>query len=166
MGNLNPKSLLEHLGIAYDDRPNRLRLCCPFHDDRNPSAGFYEDSEKFFCYTCSLSLDLVGFYAKHQGVSRSKAETELEKVFGDLPKLEIEDRKERINRIRSRTDRVLDGLKKLGLRECVKREEALELVVWQYERGKINFQKFCILVGRWIEENGEEPVKSVQQELE
>lgn len=83
--NLTPESLLNLLGVEYAEKTNRLSMLCPWHDDTDPSSGFYLDTQRFFCFSCELTLDLVGFYSKFKEVPRQDAQRELEKEFGDLP---------------------------------------------------------------------------------
>lgn len=39
----------------------RRQVICPFHDDHSPSAKCYEDTNKFFCFTCGISLGVFDF---------------------------------------------------------------------------------------------------------
>jgi len=82
---LTPETLLAMLGIDYAEKTNRLSMLCPWHDDTDPSSGFYLDTQRFFCFSCELTLDMPGFYAKMKEVPRQDAQRELEKEFGTLP---------------------------------------------------------------------------------
>ncbi|MFC3196328.1 CHC2 zinc finger domain-containing protein [Parapedobacter deserti] len=45
-------TVLEHYGI----RMNRNRMvCCPFHDDKNPSMQVYPDTNTVFCFSGNCS---------------------------------------------------------------------------------------------------------------
>lgn len=65
---MTPDKLLDKLGIEFVDKTSggtgRWSICCPFHDDRTPSAAFYEDSHIFHCFTCQLSLPMIQFYKR------------------------------------------------------------------------------------------------------
>jgi len=89
---LSPESLLDLLGVDYAEKTNRLSMLCPWHDDTDPSSGIYLDTERFFCFSCELTLDLVGFYARFKEVPRADAERELTKEFGGLPEKRVVDR--------------------------------------------------------------------------
>jgi len=84
---LIPETLLNLLGVEYTEKTNRLSMLCPWHDDTDPSAGFYLDTQRFFCFSCELTLDMAGFYARFKEVPYHDALRELEKEFGDLPKV-------------------------------------------------------------------------------
>lgn len=48
--------------LRYDLRVGRSdMICCPFHDDRNPSLKLYDDH--FFCYGCHKSGDVIDLVA-------------------------------------------------------------------------------------------------------
>lgn len=78
-----PRQVLDLLGLEYFERNNRLMMCCPFHDDTDPSSGFYEDTELFHCFACSYTFDPTRFYAKYQGIDYNRAEQDLERRFGE-----------------------------------------------------------------------------------
>jgi len=92
MRTLSPETLLDLLGVDYLEKTNRLSMLCPWHDDTDPSSGFYLDTERFFCFSCELTLDLVGFYARFKEVPRQDAERELTKEFGGIPEKRVVDR--------------------------------------------------------------------------
>jgi len=92
MKGLSPETLLALLGVDYNEKTNRLSMLCPWHDDTDPSSGFYLDTQRFFCFSCELTLDLVGFYAKFKEVPRADAERELTKEFGGIPAKRVVDR--------------------------------------------------------------------------
>lgn len=85
MKDLSPETLLDLLGLDYAERTNRLSMLCPWHDDTDPSSGFYLDTQKFFCFSCEISYTLTQFYANFKGVTEQEAENELQKEFGSIP---------------------------------------------------------------------------------
>ena len=63
-------ALLDELRRAGTDvsRPSKIR--CPFHDDRNPSAGVYQgqdDAWRFKCHGCGLNGDIFDIRASLSG---------------------------------------------------------------------------------------------------
>lgn len=49
---------------------DRKKLCCPFHDDKNPSAGIHQTDAGFWyfhCYVCDINEDVWGIRARVQG---------------------------------------------------------------------------------------------------
>lgn len=83
--NLSPQKLLDMVGCSYQEKSTRFQMCCPFHDDRTPSSGFYKSTDLFYCYSCDLTLDVIGFYARIKRIARQKAEEELLVKFGGIP---------------------------------------------------------------------------------
>lgn len=149
-GVLTPKLLLEGLGIRYIDRPNRLGFCCPFHNDTDPSAGFYQDTQLAHCFSCSYTLDMVGFYARWHGFNRADAEVDLKRSFGlDIPEREI------INTMPSAKARVLAEKKlfelkgKLDFRHHAALGEKLDKIILVYERGLIDHKKLDKAIKMW-----------------
>lgn len=79
---LRIRRTLDLLGIEYIEKTNRLAFKCCFHDDRDPSAGFYIDTGLAHCFSCGYTLDDKRFYAKFQGITEDQAERELERATG------------------------------------------------------------------------------------
>jgi len=79
-----PRQLLDLIGIQYLEKTGRLQFCCCFHDDRDPSAGFYLDTGLAFCFSCEYTLDTIQFYAKYKEMPRREAIRDLEKTFGEI----------------------------------------------------------------------------------
>lgn len=55
LSNVNMKEVLNRYGIKM----NRDMFCCPFHNDKSPSAKFYKNS--YFCFGCGKTGDLIQF---------------------------------------------------------------------------------------------------------
>lgn len=139
-----PEQVLQRLGLPYQSRGNRLQTCCPFHDDRDPSAGFYLDTKLFHCYACELTLDVQGFYAKVKGISRAKAMADLgiedvrHAVFGtEIACLRLEG--ECV--LKTRTDLPRKTHAAMG--------EKLDKLILVAERGIIPASKAKLLFERW-----------------
>lgn len=45
------------------------KLICPFHDEKTPSMVIYEDSNRFKCYGCGESGDILDFIQKYEEIS-------------------------------------------------------------------------------------------------
>lgn len=65
--------ILQEHGVDYDDQGSRLMVCCPFHPDRNPSAGIWAHSGYFRCFACGVTVDFAGYLVRALGVSRLEA---------------------------------------------------------------------------------------------
>ncbi|MEL7275560.1 MAG: CHC2 zinc finger domain-containing protein [Pseudomonadota bacterium] len=64
------EALLGHFGLDYDKRGAQLRLCCPFHDDTNPSfsitleATSEAKANTWHCFGCRESGSIIDFAAR------------------------------------------------------------------------------------------------------
>jgi len=66
---------------------------CPFHGHRGDvraSARVYESSQKFHCFYCGFTLDVIGFVQEYEGFNFLRALSFLEQNF-NVPKIEFED---------------------------------------------------------------------------
>jgi DNA primase len=68
-------TVLEH----YHLKPNKNKMvCCPFHDDKNPSMQVYADTNTVFCFSgnCKMNgkkLDAIQFIQDKENVSKHEA---------------------------------------------------------------------------------------------
>lgn len=64
---------LESKGIypATKENSNKIKYCCPLHDETLPSFVVYSDSEyeNFFCYGCKAGGSFISLYASLEGLS-------------------------------------------------------------------------------------------------
>lgn len=59
---------------SINTRKNRFNICCPFHNDRNPSFTIYTDTNKFRCWSgCNEGKtgDVIDFVALSLNTSKS-----------------------------------------------------------------------------------------------
>lgn len=47
--------------------------CCPFHDDRSPSFTIYDGGQRFYCFGCEASGDVLDFMQRIAGVGLVEA---------------------------------------------------------------------------------------------
>jgi len=145
---LTPEMLLDYLGIKYRVRSNRLSMCCVFHGDRNPSAGFYLDSNKFYCFTCRLSLTMLDFYAKYLGLSSAVAEEQLREQFGFV--LDHESAAERAKMVAFLRGRAEVVWRAIGpWPDKARAWEEIEAILWHYGLGKQTPEQVGQDVRRW-----------------
>lgn len=129
---MSPKELLTRLRIPFVEKGGRLSLRCPLHDDRTPSASFYLDSGRFYCFTENLSMDMVGFYARLREVSRKEAAETLGLEEKERPRLSSL----LLEKTRRAAERSLEGK---DWATKVQGWESLDRILWTYEReGKPN----------------------------
>jgi DNA primase len=68
-------SVLEH----YHIKPNRNKMvCCPFHDDKNPSMQVYAETNTVFCFSgnCKMNgkkIDAIQFIQDKENISKHEA---------------------------------------------------------------------------------------------
>ena len=72
LGRENPDSIFSLVGEArrrglfdkeYKDRGSEYLVCCPFHNDEDPSMSIRESTQSFYCYGCEARGGLVSFLA-------------------------------------------------------------------------------------------------------
>lgn len=64
----------ERLGIVGKrTSAGQGRWRCPFHDDHSPSMACYDDTNRYYCFTCHASGDVANLYAKVRGLSPVEA---------------------------------------------------------------------------------------------
>jgi len=69
------------------------QVSCPFHGHRGDvrkSARVYESSQKFHCFFCGFTLDVIAFVQEYEGCNFLRALSILEQQFS-VPQIEFED---------------------------------------------------------------------------
>lgn len=61
------------------------KVCCPFHDDKNPSMTVNVANGKYNCFGCDAQGDFIKFYQKKHGVDFKKAVDELMRQTNSRP---------------------------------------------------------------------------------
>lgn len=144
---MTPQELLDKLGIQYQSKTNRLQMKCFWHNDRNPSSGFYLDTQRFFCFSCEITLDMAGFYAKYREISRNEALRELgleEQVDRGYDRVRLQ----RFNLI---GERLLGERKWVGRLKHAALAEIKDKIEWAYERHLLNNLQFDLAIARWYQ---------------
>lgn len=67
-------------GIDGKHQGDRIIVKCPFHNDNNPSAVIFKDTNYFHCSTCNLTLNYWGFIAKIEGLAIDDKSAIVEKL--------------------------------------------------------------------------------------
>ena len=72
-------------GLEFRQRGRYFRVSCPFHSEKTPS--FYVDAERqrFKCFGCGVSGDVIDFVMKHKNISFRDALKYLGISGGDMP---------------------------------------------------------------------------------
>jgi DNA primase len=85
--------LAEKYNLELTKQGNLFITYCPFHrDEHRPNFTIYEETDSYFCYTCSKGGNAADFYAKMEGITYAQAEY---KLYSDLNTL-----LDKINKIR------------------------------------------------------------------
>jgi len=71
------RAVCEMYGMDFS---NRGQACCPFHDDKNPSASV--KNGRFHCFVCNLHLDIFDFVQQITGCDFKTAKETLNAAFG------------------------------------------------------------------------------------
>ena len=62
-------SIIESTGVELNRSGTRHVGLCPFHDDRNPSFYVFTDTDRFKCFGCGESGDVIDFIRKYYDLS-------------------------------------------------------------------------------------------------
>lgn len=143
------RKVLDMVGIEFYERPNRFAMCCPFHDDRDPSSGFYLDTGLFHCFADDITVDVVGFYARFKEIPISEAERELSLAFGEPPQRIRVDPIE-LARARARGESTLKEVSSLlPMRDHAYLGEQLDRTLLFFERGYLDKEKLDKCLEIW-----------------
>jgi len=63
------------------------KACCPFHPDRSPSFTIFDGGQRFMCFGCGASGDVLDFVQRANGVSLPEAARML--GAGEVPKIAL-----------------------------------------------------------------------------
>lgn len=90
---IDVEKFLIEMGLDYYEDNKRFMVCCPFHNDSEPSCGLWKDSGYFECFACHEKGSLVEFVAKvenipiFQAVRRVRGQTKLSDLQDTLSRM-------------------------------------------------------------------------------
>lgn len=67
--------------ITYNSNPNMFHICCPFHEDKNPSFTIMRDSGFWRCWSEGIYGDIIDFYSRFFGKTFPQSVLEIAKQF-------------------------------------------------------------------------------------
>lgn len=67
--------------IVYNSNPNMFHICCPFHEDSNPSFTIMRDSGFWRCWSEAIYGDIIEFYSRFFGKTFSQSVLDIAKQF-------------------------------------------------------------------------------------
>ena len=83
----NPLQSVAGAQIRLSRSGNEWKGCCPFHADRSPSFTIFADGERFHCFGCGASGDVLDYVMHLYGLGMVDAAHRL--GAGDLPKVHL-----------------------------------------------------------------------------
>ena len=75
---------VEAVGVRLRGRGRVRQGVCPFHDELEGSFTVYSDSERFYCFGCGLSGDVLDFIQQAEGLSLPEAIARLDGGHGPV----------------------------------------------------------------------------------
>lgn len=166
LNNLKMQDVLD----KYNIKTIKGKFCCPFHNDRTPSAKAYDNS--FFCFACNKGGDVIQFVQDYFNISFIDAIKKINKDFNlnlqntkmsidELKKLAEETRKKRLEKERKEreyrskmlnlcnTSRILEKARE-DIKSCLNPynweeiEETCALLTEQIELLDMEFEKMNV----------------------
>lgn len=96
------RAALEQAGVSKWLGNGRRQCRCPFHDDRNPSAGIHRANNGqawlFTCCACGISTDVIGVVAMTRNMSAGDVLRHLHETGELLPGVAVQRTREEPNR--------------------------------------------------------------------
>lgn len=81
LGDKNFQIILSALGVQdYDEQ--RMRCCCPIHNEKTPSFIYSRDRYAFHCFGCGVNVDVIDALMRGQNMTFAEAVQELFKQAG------------------------------------------------------------------------------------
>ena len=74
--------VLDYYDIVY--RPGRVRqkICCPVHDEKDPSCSIDLDADWFNCHSCHAGGDAFSLIMLKEGIDFATAKSRAEEITG------------------------------------------------------------------------------------
>lgn len=92
---ISPADVARKFGL----KESHGRFLCPFHDDHHASMAVYEDSRRFYCFSCHARGDAADLWAKMRGRPLRAAAEELCREYGLECREESREERERRQRV-------------------------------------------------------------------
>ena len=83
----NPLQAIAGAQVQLHRNGNEWKGCCPFHADRSPSFTIFADGERFHCFGCGASGDVLDYVMRLHALDMVDAARRL--GAGDLPKADL-----------------------------------------------------------------------------
>jgi len=77
--------LVDKYGLEVTKQGNLFVTYCPFHkDEHRPNFTIYEDTDSYYCYTCSKGGDAIDFFARMEKIPYTQAKHRLHSDLSSL----------------------------------------------------------------------------------
>lgn len=73
------KDILEYYGIQ--PQKGRNNYICPFHNDKHPSAGITKDGNKFHCFSCGWTGNIIDIVMEFEKLGKKEAMKFIDEKF-------------------------------------------------------------------------------------
>ena len=83
----NPLQAIAGAQVQLHRSGNEWKGCCPFHADRSPSFTIFADGERFHCFGCGASGDVLDYVMRLYALDMVDAAHRIS--AGDLPKADL-----------------------------------------------------------------------------
>lgn len=83
----NPLPSVAGAQICLQRAGSEWKGCCPFHADRSPSFTIFAGGERFHCFGCGASGDVLDYVSRLYGLGMIEAARVL--CAGELPKIDL-----------------------------------------------------------------------------
>lgn len=122
--------------IELSQRGKDLWGRCPFHEERTPSFKVSLEHQRFHCFGCGVSGDVIEYVMRRRGIDFKQA-SELLKIRSFKPTREEIEKKRLVVRFREwcrlETLRILNEWRLLWeITQDIKSEEDMNLRAWAY----------------------------------
>lgn len=75
---MRDEEFVNYLGVDYERKGGRIRITCPFHEDRHPSMLIYPELERgAYCFPCGTACSWAWLAHKIKGIPYTQALKEL-----------------------------------------------------------------------------------------
>lgn len=83
----NPLPAIVAASVKLRRAGREWKACCPFHADRSPSFTIFDGGQRFYCFGCGASGDVLDFLQRSHGVSMREAAAML--GAGEVPAIPV-----------------------------------------------------------------------------
>lgn len=126
---------------------------CPLHDDLNPSASVYIETDTFVCFTCDVVLNPLTFLCHYYKINYREAQMMLKDIYGIVTTNFITWDNKKLTYLRAKGESLLRGIQPTcDAKDHFKHSERLEKICFQHQSGLIDADVLDQKYQLWLEE--------------